>query len=183
MEIVEALKTLDTANDNHWTQGGLPRMETVSMLVGNPKLTREEVEAAYPGFTRAGVVAPVVETPEQALQKLAEVPKTEVTQVTSRAQAIAAMSAEDLDKQIAEGQAYMAEEAEQIERAKARLLEIQLAVDELIDAKTILQSKENPGGILVQYLQSRQREYAARAEQMQRVKGINIKDLFPQRSA
>ena len=52
--ITEALRKLDTSNDNHWTADGLPRLDTVKMLAANPGLNREAVEAAAPGFTRTG---------------------------------------------------------------------------------------------------------------------------------
>lgn len=48
-----ALAKLDAGNDNHWTDDGLPRMETVKLLLGNPGITRDEVTRAAPGFSRA----------------------------------------------------------------------------------------------------------------------------------
>lgn len=50
---LDALRKLDVTNDNHWTADGLPRLDTVKMLAGNPALNRDTVEAAAPGFTRA----------------------------------------------------------------------------------------------------------------------------------
>jgi hypothetical protein len=51
-KILEVLRKMDVANDNHWTADGQPRLDTVKMLAGNPAITRELVEAAAPGFTR-----------------------------------------------------------------------------------------------------------------------------------
>jgi hypothetical protein len=51
-KILEALRKIDAANDNHWTADGQPRLDTVKMLAGNPAITRELVDAAAPGFTR-----------------------------------------------------------------------------------------------------------------------------------
>lgn len=51
--LAEALIGLDPNNDNHWTGDGLPRLETVRMLAGNPGVTREQVTAAAPGLSRA----------------------------------------------------------------------------------------------------------------------------------
>lgn len=52
-KIVAALKTLDVENDQHWTSDGAPRIDTLKILVGNPGLSREDVNAALPGFSRS----------------------------------------------------------------------------------------------------------------------------------
>lgn len=52
-KIVAALKGLDVNNDQHWTTDGAPRIDTIKVLTGNPALTREDVNAALPGFSRA----------------------------------------------------------------------------------------------------------------------------------
>lgn len=54
--IKNALSNLDAQNDNHWTDEGLPRLDTVQMLAGDPSITREAVTAAVPGFTRSAVL-------------------------------------------------------------------------------------------------------------------------------
>lgn len=61
-KITDALAKLDPANDNHWTSDGLPRIDTVKMLAGDPTLTRETITAEMPNFSRqtAGLVAPTV---------------------------------------------------------------------------------------------------------------------------
>jgi hypothetical protein len=53
----QALKTLDPANDEHWTSGGLPRMETLEALVGK-ELTRADVEEAAPDLKRSNAPEP-----------------------------------------------------------------------------------------------------------------------------
>lgn len=57
MEIKDALAKLDPANPNHWTDDGLPRMETVKFLSGNASLTREQVTTAAPEFNREAALA------------------------------------------------------------------------------------------------------------------------------
>ncbi len=52
-KIVDALKKLDVKNDNHWTADGLPRLDTVKMLASDQTITRDQVAAAAPGFSRA----------------------------------------------------------------------------------------------------------------------------------
>lgn len=51
--LIDVLKKLDPANDNHWTADGLPRLDTVKMLASSQSLTREQVSAEAPGFCRA----------------------------------------------------------------------------------------------------------------------------------
>ena len=48
-----ALLQLDTTNDNHWTADGLPRLDTVKFISGVSNVTRADLTAAAPGFSRA----------------------------------------------------------------------------------------------------------------------------------
>jgi len=78
--ILEALSKLDASNDNHWTQDGLPRLETVRFMAAHQGLTREQVSEVAPGFSRstasmleaqpvltAPVAEPTVVAPRQEL--------------------------------------------------------------------------------------------------------------------
>lgn len=65
-KILDALKALDVANDNHWTADGLPRLDTVKMLAADPTLSREAVDTAAPGFTRTTAKEYVVPAPDSA---------------------------------------------------------------------------------------------------------------------
>lgn len=56
-KLKEALGKLSKDNDNHWTEKGQPRIETVRMLSGNPTLTREEIDQAFPGFSRTNMIS------------------------------------------------------------------------------------------------------------------------------
>lgn len=46
-----ALAALDPARKEDWTKGGLPALDAIRALVG-PDVTREQIDAAAPGFTR-----------------------------------------------------------------------------------------------------------------------------------
>jgi len=59
--IIEALSKLDVTNDNHWTEQGLPRIETVKFLTGDTSITRDAINAAIPGFNRNNVSLTLVE--------------------------------------------------------------------------------------------------------------------------
>jgi hypothetical protein len=65
-KILDALKKLDTQNDNHWTSDKLPRVETVRLLAADQTLTRDEIEAAAAGFTRDTATAYWLSTPAAA---------------------------------------------------------------------------------------------------------------------
>ena len=180
MEIKEALESLDKTNDNHWTQGGLPRLETVRLLVGRADLSREELDAAVPGFTRAGIVDPVVEqTPPAETTTSEEKPKSKADAFIDY---VASLTPEGLDELIAEGTERLARADRDVAEAQAVREEIRLRLDDLIDAKTTAQGKEDKSSVLVQYLQARQKDYEARADQMQKMKGIDIRALLPQKS-
>lgn len=51
MSISDALDELDIDNDEHWTSDGLPRLDAVEDYLGR-KVTRKEVKAAAPHFTK-----------------------------------------------------------------------------------------------------------------------------------
>ncbi len=50
--IVEALSKLDAADDSHWNADGKPKMAALEALLGRTDITRAQVEAAAPGFSR-----------------------------------------------------------------------------------------------------------------------------------
>jgi hypothetical protein len=52
----QALKLLDPQNDEHWTAGGLPRVEALEQLTGT-QLSRADVEAAAPDLKRSNAEA------------------------------------------------------------------------------------------------------------------------------
>lgn len=56
-KIKEALQKLDASNENHWTQDGSPRLETVKFNNGGEAVSREEIEAAFPGFNKSTAAA------------------------------------------------------------------------------------------------------------------------------
>ena len=57
LSLVEAVRALDPANDDHWTKSGQPAMKAVEALVGSDSVTRDEVEAVAPGFDREAAKA------------------------------------------------------------------------------------------------------------------------------
>lgn len=52
-DIIKALLQLDSGNDKHWTDDGLPRIDVVQQLLKDPTVRRKDVNDAQPGFARA----------------------------------------------------------------------------------------------------------------------------------
>lgn len=59
MTLAEAIAALDPANDDHWTADGLPRMDAIMELTGDPSITRKHVTDAAPQLTRSNAAAAV----------------------------------------------------------------------------------------------------------------------------
>lgn len=53
-DIKKALTELDSGNDAHWTDDGLPRIDVIQTLLKDPTVKRKDVNEAAPGFSRAG---------------------------------------------------------------------------------------------------------------------------------
>jgi hypothetical protein len=51
--IQKALTELDSSNNDHWTDDGLPRVEVIQVLLKDPSITRKDIRAAAPTFSRA----------------------------------------------------------------------------------------------------------------------------------
>lgn len=51
-ELTAALHRLDPMEDEHWTQDGRPRIDAVEAISGMTGVSRAEVDAAKPNFTR-----------------------------------------------------------------------------------------------------------------------------------
>ena len=54
--VKEAVASLDHEDDSHWTGAGLPSTDAVTDLAGE-KVSRAQIEAAAPGYTRAAAKA------------------------------------------------------------------------------------------------------------------------------
>lgn len=52
LKLLAAIKALDHDNDDLWTAGGLPMLSAVEEAYGSAGLTREDIEAVAPGWTR-----------------------------------------------------------------------------------------------------------------------------------
>lgn len=60
--LIAALKQLEPVNPNHWTAEGLPRLETIRILVGDQSVTRADLVDVAPAFSRTNQAIGPVET-------------------------------------------------------------------------------------------------------------------------
>jgi hypothetical protein len=54
IKLFNAVKMLDPTNNDHWTKEGKPAVTAVATFYGATDVTRADIDAAYPGFTRPG---------------------------------------------------------------------------------------------------------------------------------
>jgi post-segregation antitoxin (ccd killing protein) len=55
-KIRDALKQLDVSDNSHWTEDGLPRTGVVQKLANDQTISRQDIQAAWPGYQRNPVV-------------------------------------------------------------------------------------------------------------------------------
>lgn len=156
--IPEALAQLDTTNDEQWTSEGLPRLDVMSKLVGNP-VSRADVTSAAKGFTRTN----------SKLEVLAPTPVVAVP-AESEGEAIVAESeeSEDTSEDLTEDEVV---EAALVE-AQANLVEAQKQVrkaQENMDVVITRRAKEDAGVTdahrIKEYQRSQQAQRAIQAKQ------------------
>lgn len=100
MNLLEAIQSLDPANDEHWTGQGLTRIDVLAKLANMPFLKRGEVEAALPGFRRVAVETIVASSlPPESLEQQRTRARTELEQ-SRRQQVIIERRIADLCKEI-----------------------------------------------------------------------------------
>lgn len=172
-KILDALASLDSKNDNHWTDDGMPRMETLKFLVGDQMLTREAVTAAAPGFSRVSpslapvvVVAPV-ERNDDAQPGRSTEQQAEQEEAKSRIATALATARTKLD-------AARSRKAEADQEHAQALKE----VDSLIEANEKAGGNETLATTLNGYFNRQQQLIGERTARLERLKGVNVKELL-----
>jgi hypothetical protein len=84
-KITNALSKLDTANDDHWTPDGLPKVGVVQKFANDQTIKLRDIQAAAPGFDR-GTATPATDDFGDPIEQ--------VTQAAPVAAAAAAAAAE-----------------------------------------------------------------------------------------
>ena len=164
-KILEALAKLDPTNDNHWTNDGLPRIETIRMLAADQTITREAITAEAPNFSRqtAKLETPVAtEEPAEVIEK-------------------------DYPAMIAEGRHYLQDAITARDEAQARVDHIQNKLDELISEQQAFAPTESNADAIRSYLNSQKGvlEERARRNKVLADSGVTLADiqgLLPQSS-
>lgn len=197
-KITEALSKLDPSNDNHWTQDGLPRLDTVKILAGDPSLTREAVTAAAPDFNRGtaqgapqggagtpvqGGAAPAPQGAPQAAQPgddaatLPGAADPELPNLNPAPLAEQSYDAEDMAARIAEAKLQLSDAMERLHLAKQEVADAQNALAELEAAlQESAPANSNP---IAAYLQSQRKKLEERAarKELIRESGIDLGEL------
>lgn len=200
--ITDALSKLDPANDNHWTQDGLPRLDTIKILSGDPSLTRELVTGAYPDFNRetaraaAGTAqAGAGTTPAAPTEGTPPAPASAATATETQPPAPPAPPESDLPvlnpPAVAEASNEQADLLVRIEEAKVNLSDrqdaLQLAKQELVDAQNevarleaqLKESSPTNSSTIMDYLARQRQNLEDRGARKQLIKesGLDLKQL------
>ena len=169
-KILEALSKLDTNNDNHWTADGLPRIETVRMLSGDQSITREQITAEAPDFSRSAAVLPGSEDTKPETQT--EAVQAEVV---------------DYSDAIEKAQAEVGRLTEIKNEVEAALAKATKDLDDLIDLQNAEGPVETTDTAIQGYLASQRAvlEDRARRNKILAESGVTLRDiqqLIPQTS-
>lgn len=196
-KIADALTKLDPNNDNHWTQDGLPRLDTIKILASDPTLTRDQVTAAAPDFNRtAALVAtggpPVAPATTPAAPATENVPPPapvaaegdvqgagaeEFPQLTQDPIAEAATDSETYRAQLDEAMLNLNDALAEQDAAARRVHDVQNEVGRLEGLlENLSKTIENP---IMAYLAQQQKNLEDRADRMKAIKesGLDLTGL------
>lgn len=197
-QIFAALQKLDVNNDSHWTQDGMPRLETVRLFAANQALTRDDITKSAPDFTR--LVAYNTQQASQAAPATvtAAVPQTQPSAQDTQAVGQSAVdpvpsaAAEFCDMTNVEQLAAVEEELAQLDKymetAKKHRTKLQLRKDDLVSAIDKETPRHSNQHDIQAYLRSQNKLLEQRAAQIANVKkvegelGARLSDLVPKRA-
>lgn len=194
-KIITALKKLDPTKDEHWTSDGLPRIDVVKELAGDPSITRDNIVAAAPlynrstGFPALGVVTPPVGTapsagtapPAPPAPVVAPPPAPGPKKGDPEALHNAELAVADAQADIEEMDKWLAE----ANKERTRRMRVRDAAQVALDA---LQPIQTNGDAIQAYLAQQKRNLEARGQQIakaaafQKEHGFKLADLLPKRS-
>lgn len=197
MDIIEALKKLDPADDNHWTAEGLSRLDTVRMIAEDPAITRDAIEAAAPAFTRANAADYDFATAAAAqagdkgkgntnpnpFKPAAATAQNEAANTTGETQPETETASQD---EVVDLEAALVEAEQYTAKVKAELFAAEKAFKEAQAAEDAIRVKLHKAGatqdndaIIRDYLNRQLDEYIAKQEVADKLAaaGINLKQL------
>ncbi len=179
VSLEQALKQLDPTNDNHWTIEGLPRIETVRFLTAT-SVTREQIEAASPGFTRNGVKQPVVNEPVTTETPTVIEPVVDpVVEPTTEKLTIEIKDVLTLEDRLAIAQNTYDQYHAHMKEVQSKMDEVLTEIRDLNEFIAIEAGTETSQDAIAKYLLSQQKQLDIRAEKMKMIaeSGINLKQL------
>ena len=94
-KILAALSQLDPNNDSHWNTDGLPNTGTVQRIANDQTIKRGDLQNARPGFDRETARAEAAAATQAAPAEFEDVPATSGLTPAAKAEAVAAVSADD----------------------------------------------------------------------------------------
>ena len=179
----EALLKLDVDNDNHWTEQGLPRIETLKFLTGDVSITRESINNTAPGFNRSNreiadavpeiITSVVTETPI-AVEPVVIIEEDEAEQ--EKAFFGEAITLEAAFSKAQDALEYLTQEAGDLQKLVfEKTKEVHALAEQLANSKPV----ETSQTAIQSYLKSEQsvlEERGVRLEMIAR-SGIKLKDL------
>lgn len=201
MNIIEALKKLDPADDNHWTAEGLSRLDTVRMIAEDPAITRDAIEAAAPAFTRttaadydfSAAAAALAGDKSQGnanpnpFAPAAATPQSEAENATVETQTEAETAPQTVEKdEVADLEAALTEAEQHTAKVKAELAAAEKAFKDAQAAEDAIRVKlhkagatQNNEAIIQDYLKRQLDEYAAKQAAADKLAaaGLNLKQL------
>lgn len=172
--IVRALRKLDVSNDDHWTGEGLPRLDVVAELTKQKNVTRSEVNAAAPYFTRENPLFKLEDATGE-LTKAAdeEVQPEEIDETSDSVLSVLEQQLAEADEQLAVAEA-----------ALQKALKVKQEADAARDAILIKRTKnfsqhENQIGIM-EFLESQKRAREKRVAILNPVVPQSAKSILDQ---
>lgn len=206
-KILAALAQLQADNPNHWTDDGLPRVDTVKLLASDQTLTRDAITQAAIGFSRtnlvltpetpqAAVIPPVttspVVTPQAAVipdPVISSPPETGDAQAQGGSvDSFAEEQPQKQEKTLAEELAaarVRKDEAQRVKTAATKAYDEAVSeVDRLVEANEAAGGRESLASTLGGYFARQKMNLQERADKLQTIKnmGVSLKDLIPSRS-
>lgn len=179
MDLIEALKSLDPANEDHWTSDGSPSLQALQTAMGSDKAPkRAEVTAAAPLFKRDNRVLPEKATDAPAVQPTVD-GDAAAGQGDPTAQAEAESLAEtEEERALREAQELLAEAQAREAAARKVVAEAQAKVDAALEQLPEKSQHDNQLEIM-RFLESQAAQREARAARHMAVRemGLSPADL------
>lgn len=175
-KIIDALSKLETNKDIHWEPDGRPRLDILKALTGIAKLTRAEVDAAAPGYSREDRE---LKTPAEGAEPVT--PKATADKVKIPAQETAKVSLEKAKEDSKSYENVLQAKTEEVDKlriaydkAHSEFEKARSELDELRQAEAEIANRETNAQTIRDYLNAQTRRLQARAARKHVLEENNI---------